>query len=157
MRDNTVTTVMPETLNFTSTNADQTVTVTLMSDGGDDFNLASNGVVTFEESPNFEDRSSYTFTVRVVAGSHTVNKPVTVNIQNVEEPGTVTLSSVQPQKNIPLSAALEDDDSPTGTTWQWYRTSSRGGTGTAITGATSSSYTPVHPEDTGSYLRVVAS
>ena len=133
-----------------------TVTLSLFS-GGDDFNLASNGVVTFEESPNFEDRSSYTFTVRVVAGSHTMNKPVTVNIQNVEEPGTVTLSSVQPQKNIPLSAALEDDDSPTGTTWQWYRTSSRGGTGTAITGATSSSYTPVHPEDTGSYLRVVAS
>ena len=134
-------------------------TVTLsLSSGDDDFNLASNGAVIFEASPDYEAPrgDSYTFTVRAVAGSHTVNKPVDVNIQNVEEPGTVTLSSVQPQENTSLTATLVDDDNPDGTTWQWYRTSSRGSTGTAITGETSTTYTPVS-DDVGNYLRVVAS
>ena len=84
-----------------------------------------------------------------------MDKVVTVNIQNVEEPGTVTLSAVQPQEGTSLETILEDDDEPTGITWQWYRTSSRGSTGTAITAATSRSYTP-DADDVGSYLRVVA-
>ena len=132
-----------------------TVTMSLPS-GGVDFSLAGNGVLTFKESPDFEEQSSYSVTVRVVAGSHTVNKTVTVNIQNVEEPGTITLSTVQPQEGTGLTAALEDDDGPTGTTWQWYRTSSRGSTGTAITNANSRSYTP-DADDVGRYLRAVAS
>ena len=65
--------------------------------GGADFALASNGVLTFRASPDYENQSTYNFTVRAVAGSHTVDIPVTVNIQNVEEPGAVTLSAVQPQ------------------------------------------------------------
>ena len=87
---------------------------------------------------------------------HTIPKVFVVNIQNVEEPGTVSLSAVQPQENTALTATLEDDDEPTSTTWQWYLTSSRSGTGTAITNATSNSYTP-DADDVGSYLRVVAS
>ena len=119
-------------------------TVTLsLSSGEADFALASNGVLTFKESPDYEEQSSYSVTVRAVVGSHTVNRVVTVNIQNVEEPGTVTLSTVQPQEGTSLTATLEDDDEPTGTTWQWYRTSSRGSTGAAITNANSRSYTPV--------------
>ena len=128
-----------------------------LSSGGGDFNLASNGAVSFKESPDFEDRSSYSFTVRAVAGTHTVDWNVAVSILNVEEPGTVTLSAVQPQENVLLTATLEDDDNPTGTTWQWFRASNRGSSGTEITRQTSASYTPVHPDDTGSYLRVVAS
>ena len=127
-----------------------------LSSGSAEFALAGNGVLTFEESPDYEDQRSYSVTVRVVAGSHTVNKTVTVNIQNVEEPGTITLSTVQPQEGTGLTAALEDDDGPTGTTWQWYRTSSRGSTGAAITNANSRSYTP-DAADVGSYLRAVAS
>ena len=80
---------------------------------------------------------------------------MSVSIQNLEEPGTVTLSSVQPQENIQLTATLEDDDGPTRTTWQWYRTSSRGSTGTELTGETSASYTPVG-DDVGFYLRATA-
>ena len=86
-----------------------------------------------------------------------MTKPVAVNIQNLEEPGTVTLSAVQPQAGTFLTATLEDDDQPTGITWQWYRTSSRGSAGTAITNATSRFYPPVDPEDVGGYLRAVAS
>ena len=135
------------------------VTVTLsLSSGGSDFTLGSNGTVTFNESPDYEARSSYSFTVRAAAGSgtvNTVNKPATVNIQNIEEPGAVTLSAVQPQEGIALTATLEDDDGPSGTAWQWYRTSSRGSAGTALTGETSNTYTPVG-DDVGFYLRVVA-
>ena len=132
-----------------------TVTLSLPS-GGADFALASSGVLTFRESPDYEQRRSYSVTVRAAAGSHTVAKVVTVNIQNVEETGAITLSAVQPQEGTTLTATLEDDDGPTGTAWQWYRTSSRGSTGTAITNANSRSYTP-DTDDVGSYLRAVAS
>ena len=132
-------------------------TVTLSLSSGDaDFALAGNGVLTFKESPDYEEQSSYSVTVRAVVGSHTVDKVVTVNIQNVEEPGTVTVSSVQPQEGTSLTATLEDDDESTATTWQWYRASSRGSTGAAITNANSRSYTP-GSDDVGRYLRVVAS
>ena len=57
---------------------------------------------------------------------------------------------VQPQAGTSLEATLEDDDRPTGITWQWYRTSSRTGTGTAITNATSRFYTPSTPATWGS-------
>ena len=132
-----------------------TVTMSLSS-GGADFTFAGNGVLTFQESPDFEERGTYSATVRAVAGSHTVNKTVTVNIQNVEEAGAVTLSAVQPQEGIILTATLDDDDGPTGITWQWYRTSSRGSNGNPITNADSESYTP-GAADVGSYLRAVAS
>ena len=141
---------------YTATDPEgDTVTLSLAA-GGADFSLASNGVLTFKASPDFEEQSTYSATVRAVAGSHTVNKVVTVNIQNVEEPGTITLSTVQPQEGTLLTATLEDDDGPTGTTWQWYRTSSRGSTGAVITNANSRFYTPV-ADDVGSYLRAVAS
>ena len=139
-----------------------TVTLSLTGTDSDDFNLASNGVVTLEESPDYEERSSYSFTVRAKVGTGTTDitnsaaRTVTVNIQNLEETGTVTLSTVQPQAETPLTATLEDDDIPTGTTWQWYRASSRGSSGTAITNAVSATYTPV-ADDVGRFLRVVAS
>ena len=132
-----------------------TVILSLTGTDSDDFNLAGNGSLTFRESPDYEEQTTYTFTVRAVAGTHTVNKPVNVNIRNLEEPGAIALSAIQPQENISLAAVLTDDDGPSGTTWQWYRTSSRGSTGTAITGETSSSYSPIN-DDVGFYLRVIA-
>ena len=131
-----------------------TVTLSLTGTDSDDFTLAGNGVLTFKESPDYEEQRSYSVTVRPEGGAHTLDKAVTVNIQNVEEPGAVTLSTVQPQEGTGLTATLDDDDGPTGTTWQWYRTSSRGSTGTAITN--SRFYTP-DATDVGRYLRVVAS
>ena len=131
-----------------------TVTLSLTGTDSDDFTLAGNGVLTFKESPDYEEQRSYSVTVRAEGGAHTLDKAVTVNIQNVEETGAVTLSTVQPQEGTGLTATLDDDDGPTGTTWQWYRTSSRGSTGTAITN--SRFYTP-DATDVGRYLRVVAS
>ena len=146
---------------YTATDPERaTVTLSLAGADRDDFTLARNGVLTLNESPDYEVKSSYSVTVRAEAGIHTGNsatlKRVTVNLQNVEERGTVTLSTVQPQASTPLTATLEDDDIPSGTTWQWYRTSSRGSTGTAITNADSRFYTP-DAGDVGRYLRAVAS
>ena len=141
---------------YTATDPEGATVTLSLSSGGADFTLASNGVLTFGESPDYEEQSRYIVTVRAVAGSHTVNKTVTVNIQNVEEPGSVSLSTVQPQEGTSLTATLEDDDVPTVTTWQWYRTSNRGSTGTAITRATSETYIPEDPADVGYYLRAVA-
>ena len=63
-------------------------TVTLSLSSGDaDFTLAGNGVLTFKESPDYEERSSYSVTVRAVAGSHTIDRVVTVTIENIEERG----------------------------------------------------------------------
>ena len=133
-----------------------TVTLSLTGTDSDDFTLAGNGVLTFKESPDYEEQRSYRVTVRAEAGAHTVDRVVTVNIQNVEEPGTVTLSTAQSQEGTELTATLDDNDGPTGSTWQWYRTSSRSSTGTAITNANARFYTP-DAADVGHYLRVVAS
>ena len=141
---------------YTATDPEGGTATISLTVGGTDFSLAGNGILTFGESPNYEEQRSYSVTVRAEAGSHTVDKVVTVNIQNVEEPGTITLSSVQPQEGTAFTATLDDDDGPTGTTWQWYRTSSRGSTGAAITNADSRFYTP-DADDVGSYLRAVAS
>ena len=132
------------------------VTLELVGPAGDQFTLASNGVVTFNESPDFEEKQIYVLSILPSDGRSLGPKIIFVNIQNVEEPGVINLSSVQPQEGTSLTATLEDDDGPTSTTWQWYRTPSRSGTGTAITNATSSSYTP-DADDVGSYLRAVAS
>ena len=140
---------------YTATDPEGATVTLSLSLGGDDFTLASNGVLTFKESPDFEEQSTYTVAMMAEAGLHTVPKVFVVNIQNVEEPGTITISAVQPQEGTQLTATL-DDDEPTSTTWQWYRTSSRGSTGTAITNATSNSYTP-EADDVDRYLRVVAS
>ena len=50
---------------------DATVALSLTGTDADNFNLASNGVVTFEASPDYEEQGSYSFTVSAVAGSHT--------------------------------------------------------------------------------------
>ena len=96
---------------------------------------------------------------------------VTVNVSDVEETGSVTLrptgqtstTLLQPQVEVGITAAdLIDGDNAQSTpdpTYEWYRTTSRSATGTAISGATNPAYTPVHLEgdsDIGKYLRVVA-
>ena len=81
---------------------------------------------------------------------------VTINVENVEEAGEVTFSSTQPQVDTLLTATLTDPDGNTvGITWLW-EISPDENDWTAITGATSDSYTPV-ADDESKYLRVTAS
>ena len=69
---------------------------------------------------------------------------VSILVTNVEEPGVVTLSAEEPEVGVPLIATLEDGDGNiSGAVWRWAR-SENGRTGWIfISGAVSSSYTPV--------------
>ena len=71
--------------------------------------------------------------------------------------GIVTLSPAQPVVGEAVTASLTDPDGGvTDMSWQWARASSPTASGTPITGATSTSYTPVQA-DVGSHLRATAS
>ena len=80
-------------------------------------------------------------------------KILDLTVTDVEEDGVVTLSSTEPEVGVQLEATLEDGDGNiSGESWQWAR-SENGQIGWInISGATSSSYTPVDT-DRGFYLR----
>ena len=83
---------------------------------------------------------------------------VTVTVINEDDDGMVTLSTMRPSIGTEITATLTDPDMMvTGTTWQWSRSMTTGGTFTPITGATSAMYTTVEADDDGYYLRATAS
>ena len=87
------------------------------------------------------------------------SQSVTITVENVEELGTVTLTSDTGtiQARVPVTAALSDDDGPTGITWQWSR-SPNGRTGWVnILNARFATYTPTLEEDKDNYIRATAS
>ena len=119
------------------------------------FSISKDGVLSFNASPDYEGAGDnmYEVTVRATDDAYRIDgdagqattKVVMVEVTNKEESGRVTLTVngangqpvLQPQMDEALTAALSDDDMPTGTTtWQWYRGS------TEIIGATNAAYTP---------------
>ena len=121
----------------------------------------------FKESPNYEmprgqavsaaNTYPYMVTVKVSAGNEMNTRDVTVTVTNVEEPGMVKLSSTGGKVGTPLTAALTDDDIVMGPIeWLWSRVDRATGNSTPITGARSSSYTPV-AADVDNLLMVTAS
>ena len=148
------------------------------------FNISQGGVLTFKMSPSFEGMSvstndSYKVVVQASDGNMSSYFKVTVNVLDEEEEGSVMLQPtnqpaatlLQPQVGVGITAHSVTDpdgtsvnrtsDSMTATGWQWYRSSSKTATGTAISATTEGStgtggiYTPV-AADVGLYLRVVA-
>ena len=134
------------------------------SDAGKfEFNT-SNGRLTFEAAPDFEDTerggdNEYRVTLGVSAGGHTTTFDVAVSVTNKDEGGALSFSSPQPQANADYTATLSDPDGVQSTTWTWERSRNRGGPWMAVSGAidgpTTSAYTPV-TDDVGYYLRVTA-
>ena len=121
----------------------------------------------FKESPNYEmprgqavsaaNTYPYMVTVKVSAGNEMNTRDVTVTVTNVEEPGMVKLSSTGGKVGTPLTAALTDDDIVMGPIeWLWSKVDRATGNSTPITGARSSSYTPV-AADVDNLLMVTAS
>ena len=109
------------------------------------FSIATNGVLTFNDPPDFEAEadanSNNIYEVTVTATDSTGNtasRDVTVNVTNVNETGTVTLSTVQPQQGHPLMAVLTDPDgSISGVVWLWDGDGAN---------TNSSTYTPVEAD-----------
>ena len=125
----------------------------------------STGQIRTSEALDFETKPSYSVDVEVHDGrdgsgvtSTAIDdtQTVTVTVENVEEPGTVTLTTdtATIQARVPVTATLEDDDVPSGVTWQWAR-SPNGNTGW-VNIATSAEYIPTLV-DAGNYIRATAS
>ena len=132
---------------YTAVDSDGDELTWSLTEGGDDFDIRSErGVVSFKQSPDFEDQSSYSFTVQVSDGEDEDTHTVTVTIVNVDESGTVTLSSDGALRvGGTVTATLSDPDATAENlaeaTWQWKRD------GTEIEGATSDSYTAGTPDE----------
>ena len=109
----------------------------------------------FEAPVDDDGDNVYEVIVLAQAGSALTLKSVTVTVTDRDEAGALTLSSTVPRLGTPLTADVTDPDVVTGTTrWTWERSSGRTGWN-VISGAASSSYTPV-AADGGHYLRATA-
>ncbi len=117
------------------------ITWSLTGTDSADFNLSTNGELTFRTRPDFEgptdrahppDQSPPTdrgtnniYQVTVVATDNgtpvlATNYPVTVTVTNANDPGVVSLSTSSPQVGVPLTAELTDPDGGvTHLDWQW--------------------------------------
>ena len=112
---------------------------------------------------NFESsKKSYTVVVEVSDRKDTDGNAdtviddtitVTITLVNVKEEGVVTLTGAA-VVGLSLTASLSDpDEGVTNTRWQWARADSAAGAFTAISGASSASYTAI---TAGKYLRATA-
>ena len=118
---------------------------------------------------DYETKSAYSLTVSVMDGKDAGGNPdsaiddsiaVSVMVVNEGESGNLTLSSAQPRVGSSLVAALTDPDGVVGEVeWVWHRSTNPTPVfetgGRVISGAKTSSYTPVEA-DKGYYLRVTA-
>ena len=118
---------------------------------------------------DYEAKATYSVIVSVLDGKDTDGNPdtaiddstaVSVIVTNESEPGSLALSGAQPRVGSSLAAVLTDPDGVVGEAeWVWRRSTNPTpvfDTGwQAISGANTSSYTPVEA-DLGYYLRVTA-
>ena len=126
------------------------------------------GQIRVKDNLDFETKPSYSVTVEVHDGrdgsgatSTTIDdtQAVTITVENVEELGVVTITTDTQsiQARVEVTAALSDDDIPSGITWQWSRSPNGRTDWVNIQGATSAAYTPTLEEDAGNYIRATAS
>ena len=109
---------------------------TLVGPDAAGFSIDDNGVLTFNESPDFEDAADadtdneYEITVKASeaevrpegaeGGIMSTPQDVTVTVKNVEEPGSISLTLLQPQTGVALTASVSDlDGGVTVTSWLW--------------------------------------
>ena len=145
------------------------LTYTLTGTDAAAFTIAvKTGQIRVKDKLDFETKPSYSITVEVHDGrdgmgntSTTVDdtQAVAITVENEEEPGTVTLTTDTGtiQARVEVTAALEDDDIPSGVTWQWSRSPNGRTDWVNIQGAASAAYTPTLEEDRGNYIRATAS
>ena len=130
--------------------------------------VETTGQLRVKDALDFETTASYDVTIEVHDRLDTVGNAsttvddtlaVTITVENVEEPGVVTLTTDTGtiQARVEVTAALSDDDGPTGVTWQWARSPDGSTDWVNIAGATFATYTPTLEEDAGNYLRARAS
>ena len=147
---------------FTAGPARPSLTWSLTGDDSADFSIEG-GVLRFAPAPTpmadyespADDGQDNQYSVTVQAaeqGATSVTMNVTVTVTDVDEAGTLTLSSTRPGLGAALTATLNDPDDVEGTpVYTWERSLSPN-SWAVISGATSSTYTPV-AADAGRFLR----
>ena len=177
--ENTMTSKVIKTYEATDVDASTTLTWSLEGNDAGDFTITKKaggrGELRFASVPNFETpvdadtMNDYDIRVKVrdngISGNRDASNQledtlaVTITVENVEEEGTVTLTTDTGtiQARVEVTAALEDDDGPTGVTWQWARSPNGRTLWVNIQGATLAAYTPTLEEDRGNYIRATAS
>ena len=126
------------------------------------FDLDPVAPVVFSKPPDFEEPvdsdtdNVYVVTLLPSSGSAMAVSAlsVAVTVSDVDEDGVVSLSTKRPRTGVEVTATLEDFDGVVDGSqiWVWERTVGYN-EWVAISGAVSSSYTPV-AADAGSFLRV---
>ena len=110
----------------------------------------------FEAPVDSGNDNAYAVTLLPSSGSATAASAlsVTVTVTDADEDGAVSLSTKRPRTGVAVTAALSDPDGVVdgSATWVWERSVGYDEWAT-ITGADSSSYTPV-AADAGSFLQV---
>ena len=145
---------------FGLVNGDTRITDDIDASGIEDI-ISSNPTIStvqllLKELPDYENpaNSSNTYSVKLTVTDTTHPKgltdthDVTVKVTNVNEDGTVKLLNRQPEIGVPIKAELADpDQGVTIVGWQWSTAGVQTDVGdagwTAISGATSETYTPV--------------
>ena len=128
---------------------------------------SSTGQLSTTEALNYEAMStnvrpaymltSYSLVISVRDGKYGYDEIIVeITVVDMEEDGVVDLLWNQPQVDTPIVASLTDPDGEvSGVTWQWTSSSTNSCGNSAISGATSESYTPTS-SDSG-YLCAMAS
>ena len=129
---------------FTASDEDNdTLTYSLGGTDAASFSLnTASGELSTSAALDFETTTSYsvTITARDPAGG-TGSIDVTITVTDVEEDGVVSFSPTTAAVGTEITASLTDDDGGVSSpTWAWSAD------GTAISGATSASYTPVNAD-----------
>ena len=141
--------------------ATEGATLRLSGTDAGDFRL-TDGALTFRSAPDYEMPTDdngdniYMVTLTATAGEMTATpREVTVTVNNVNEPGEVAAISGTARVDSVLTAGMvtDPDGSVSGERWTWDRSMDGTTAWSAISGATSSTYT-VMPDDVGYYLRV---
>ena len=150
----------------TDPDTDAALIYTLGGGGAASFDIVeSTGQLQTKAALDYETGAAYTVVVSVRDAKSAGGGPdtatddavtVTITVTNADEDGTVSLTPVQPQVGARLSATLRDPDGGVAdVAWSWESSSDREDW-TAISGATSGTYTPVDG-DAGKFLRAAAS
>ena len=133
------------------------LTYTLGGADGSMFDIdRTDGQLMTKEPLDYEAEDQYSV---IVIATDQLNaessKNVTINVTDVDDPGTVSFSSTQARVQSALTATLNDQDADRADEgWQWALsdTTDPAGAYTAITNATSATYTPVTGNQ-GKYLK----
>ena len=125
------------------------------SDAGDFELIRQRGRLRLKSASDYESgKTRYEVIVFANDGEETGELTVTVDVLNRDEVATLMLAPRQGVVGLPLIATLTEPDGLVSTTWSWFRRTTAGAS-SPISGATTSSYTPV-VADLGHLLRVEA-